>query len=41
LSPTQAGRVVGTTTGYWTGIQAINGETTIRDSKGQVIMVSP
>ena len=39
LSPTQPGRVVGHTSGYWTGIQASNGSTTLQDSQGQVISI--
>ena len=34
VSPTQPGRVVGTTNGYWTGVSAVNGATTITDSNG-------
>ena len=39
VSPTQPGRVVGTTSGYWTNIEALNGSTTIKDSNGQIISV--
>lgn len=39
VSTTQPGRVVGTTTGYWTNVEAIDGSTTIKDSKGKTISV--
>lgn len=39
VSPTQPGRVVGTTSGYWTNIEAVNGSTTIKDSHGQTISI--
>lgn len=34
VSPTQPGRIIGTTNGYWTGVSAVNGVTTITDSNG-------
>lgn len=37
VSPTQPGRIIGTTTGYWTNVEAVNGTTTITDSKGNTI----
>lgn len=39
VSNTQPGRVVGTTSGYWTNIEAVNGSTTITDSNGQTISI--
>lgn len=36
-SPTQPGRVIGTTTGYWTNVEAVNGSTAITDSTGKTI----
>jgi hypothetical protein len=39
VSTTQPGRVVGTTSGYWTNIEAVNGSTTIKDSNGQTIAI--
>ena len=38
VSPTQPGRIIGTTTGYWTNIEAVNGSTTITDSTGKSIL---
>ena len=38
VSPTQPGRIIGTTTGYWTTIEAVNGNTTITDSTGKTIL---
>jgi hypothetical protein len=37
VSTTQPGRIIGTTTGYWTNVEAVNGLTTITDSKGQTL----
>ncbi len=34
VNTTQPGRVIGTTKGYWTGVSAVNGSTTIIDSLG-------
>ena len=39
VSTTQPGRVVGTTTGFWTNVEAIDGTTSIKDSKGNTISV--
>lgn len=39
VSPTQPGRIVGATSGYWTNVEAVNGSTTIKDSNGQIISV--
>ena len=39
VSNTQPGRVVGTTSGYWTNVEAVNGSTTIKDSQGQTISI--
>lgn len=37
VSPTQPGRIIGTTSGYWTNVEAVNGSTTITDSTGKII----
>ena len=34
VSPIQPGKIIGRTDGYWTGVEAVNGKTTITDSKG-------
>jgi hypothetical protein len=38
VSPTQPGTIIGRTDGYWTGVQAVNGKTTITDSNGNAIV---
>jgi hypothetical protein len=35
VGPTQPGRVIGSTNGFWTGVSAVNGSTTITDSDGK------
>jgi hypothetical protein len=38
VSPTQPGRIIGTTTGYWSKVEAVDGTTTtITDSNGKTI----
>ena len=37
ISTTQPGRIIGRTDGYWTGVEAKNGQTQITDSKGNRI----
>jgi len=37
VSPTQPGRIIGTTTGYWRSVEAVDGFTTITDSNGNSI----
>ena len=39
VSPTQPGRVVGTTSGYWTNVEAVNGSTTLKDSRNNSISI--
>lgn len=37
ISPTKPGRQIGSTSGYWTNVEAVNGSTNITDSTGKVI----
>lgn len=37
ISPTQPGRVIGKTHGFWTGVSAVNGSTSITDSDGKTV----
>jgi hypothetical protein len=38
VNTTQPGTIIGRTTGYWTGVEAVNGTTTLTDSKGNTII---
>jgi len=38
VSTTQPGRIIGRTDGFWTGVEAVNGTTSITDSKGNTII---